>query len=240
MANNDTRQFWESAWARHLEQYLTGAPRTGYWIMQRMALRGRAVLEIAGGSCRDSRFLASAGIDCTGSDFEKKTLDYLASRFSDSTLKLRQADGFSMPFDDDQFHASFHNGFWVLFSDLDIKKLALEQARITRRYMIILVHNKLNTDLVKIFEQKSRIDDLYNIRFFEPNEIARILGDTGIRVKSLVIEKFGGPVDALYRREWSGGAKWIAAFTRWFVPKLYALQPWRKVERIACIIELDK
>jgi hypothetical protein len=240
MEKNDTLDFWEDAWVRHLEQYLSAAPRTGYWMKQRMPLEDRNILEIAGGSCRDSRFLVSEGINCTGSDFEKKTLDYLACRFKDSPLKLKQADGFSLPFDDEEFYASFHNGFWVLFSDKDIKKLAIEQARITKRYMIILVHNKLNINLVKAFDQNSRTDELYRIRFFEPNEIGHILRDTGIKIKSLTVEKFGGPADALYCQKFVGSSKLIRAFTRRLVPKLYTFQPWSKVERIVCIIELDK
>jgi hypothetical protein len=240
MTKNDTQQFWESAWVTHLEQYLSAPPRTGYWLRQRLPLHAHNVLEMAGGSCRDSRFLATKGINCTGSDFEKKTLDYLASRFKDCPLKLKQADGFSLPFIDNEFYTSFHNGFWIYFSNMDIKKLAVEQARITRRYMIILVHNKLNSDLVKTFAQKSKKDELYRIRFFEPNEVVNLVRGTGIPVKSIKIEKFGGVIDALYSPQLTGGSKLIQTLSSWVVPHLYKFQPWSKVERIACIVELDK
>jgi hypothetical protein len=240
MIKNDTQQFWETAWEKHLEQYLSAPPRTGYWLKQRLSLHHRNVLELAGGSCRDSRFLATDGINCTGSDFERKTLDYLASRFKNSPLKLKQADGFSLPFGKDEFYATFHNGFWVLFSDMDIKKLAIEQARITKRYMIILVHNKLNRDLVKTFDQNSKTDELYRIRFFEPDEVVNLVRGAGIPIKSIKIEKFGGTIDALYSPQLTGGSKLIQTFSSWVVPHLYRFQPWSKVERIACIIELDK
>jgi len=241
MAISESQVFWEEAWARHLEQYLMLPPRTGYWIDQRLPLRGQSVLEIAGGSCRDSRFLAEKGINCIGSDFEEKTLRYLASRFKDSAFKLRQADGFSLPFKDNEFHTSFHNGFWVLFSDADIKRLAVEQARVTKKYMVILVHNKLNSRLACEFEEKSMTDELYRIRFFEPGELSAILNGTDIKIKSILIEKFGGPVDfLLYRGKWMESVGLSKHLLKRIVPKVYRFQPWNKVERIACVVELDK
>lgn len=240
MTTNDTRQFWEIAWATHIEQYLSAPPRTGYWLRQRLPLRDRNILEIAGGSCRDSRFLASQGINTTGTDFEKRTLDYLECRYKDSPLKLQQADGFSLPFRSDEFCVSFHNGFWVLFSDSDIRKLAVEQARITRRYMVVLVHNKRNRKLVTAFEKRSKTDELYRIRFFDPNEILDVMRDSGIRTKSISIEKFGGVVDGLYSEKITRFIKPVQALMGSLVPRLYSLQPWSKVERVACVIELDK
>ena len=240
MLNNDTQEFWESAWARHIEQYLSAPPRTGYWIQQRLPLKGRNILEIAGGSCRDSRYLALEGINATGSDFEKKTLDYLEGRFKDSPLKLRQADGFSLPFHDDEFFATFHNGFWVLFSDADIRKLAIEQARITSRYMVVLAHNRLNARLVERFKSKAKTDDLYRIRFFTPEELVERVRDSGIRTRSVSVEKFGGVPDLLFSEKITQGSGTMQSLMGRLASRLYSVQPWNRVERIACVIELDK
>lgn len=240
MLNNDTQQFWETAWVRHLEQYLASPPRTGHWLMQALPLNGHTVLEIAGGSCRDSRFLATQGINCTGSDFERKTLEYLENRFKNSPLKLRQADGFALPFHDNEFYASFHNGFWVLFSNADVRKLAVEQARITQRYMVILVHNKCNSELMDTFAQKAKTDELYRIRFFEPDEVIDIVRSSGIKIKSLSIQKFGGLADTLYSPAFGGTSKVVQGLKNTLIPRLYKVQPWSKVERVACVIELDK
>jgi len=83
--------FWEEAWVRHLEQYLVTPPRAGLWLHSRFRLDGWRVLEIAGGSCRDSRYLAEQGVEAIGSDFDQKTLDYLAQRFPASPLTLARA-----------------------------------------------------------------------------------------------------------------------------------------------------
>jgi len=240
MLKNDTQEFWESAWTRHIEQYLASPPRTGYWLHRRLPLEEGSVLEIAGGSCRDSRYLALQGINATGSDFERRTLDYLEGRFKDSPLKLRQADGFSLPFRDGEFLTTFHNGFWVLFPDEDIRKLAIEQARITRRYMVVLVHNRLNSRLVDTFAAKARTDDLYRIRFFTSDEVLDLVRASGIRVRSVSVEKFGGLPDKLFSPKITRGSAAMQEIVGAIVPRLYSLQPWSRVERIACVIELDK
>ena len=54
--------FWEDAWVRHLEQYLSTPPRAGLWLAARFPLAAWRVLELAGGSCRDSRYLAEQGV----------------------------------------------------------------------------------------------------------------------------------------------------------------------------------
>ena len=240
MLKNDTQEFWESAWTRHIEQYLAAPPRTGYWLRRRLRLDEGNVLEIAGGSCRDSRYLALQGINATGSDFERRTLDYLEGRFKDSPLKLRQADGFSLPFRDGEFLTTFHNGFWVLFPDADIVKLAREQARITRRYMVVLVHNRMNSRLVETFAAKALTDELYRIRFFTPGEVLDLVRASGIRAKSVRVEKFGGMPDLLFSDKLTRGSAALSAVSGALAPRLYNLQPWSRAERVACVIELDK
>lgn len=226
--------FWEQAWVRHLEQYLQAPPRAGLWLASRFALAGWRVLEIAGGSCRDSRHLAERGVDAIGSDFDQKTLDYLAQRFPNSPLRLAREDAAALSLPDRSVDLSVHNGFWVLFAD-DARIVALlrEQARVTRRVLVALVHNADNPRLVQAFRRKAASDPLYDIRFFRRGELASLVAAAGLRPRALHIEKFGGPVDRLLG--WPGV---LGAAARVLVPRLYRLLPWRYVERVALVVEL--
>ena len=226
--------FWEEAWVRHIEQYLAAPPRAGLWLQERFSLTDWKVLEIAGGSCRDSRYLADQGVDATGSDFDQRTLDYLRQRFPHSPLVLSREDAAAMTLPDRSVDLSMHNGFWVLFPDNDqVVALLREQVRVTRRVVVALVHNADNPRVVAAFARKAKVDPLYDIRFFHREELATLVQAAGLSPRSVRIEKFGGPVDRLLSLPGSPG-RWA----RSLVPRLYSLLPWALVERIALVIEL--
>lgn len=232
--------FWSEAWQQHIEVYLKSPPRTGRWLRYLFPNTNLSFLEIAGGSCRDSRYLADRGYLAIGSDFDNRTLDYLRQRFAFSKLRLQREDAFSLSLADKSVDVSFHNGFWVCYRDNEsIVRSLREQERVTRKYLIILVHNAKNKKLVSSFKQKSKADSLYDIRFFTVDELKQIVNTSGIHYKRLRIEKFGGAVDFFHRSE---------TLNRWFpynhimeirIPSLYSLLPWAFTERIACILELE-
>ena len=240
MKHLQDRKFWEGSWVQHLETYLKAPPRCGIWIRNRFGLSVAPVLEIAGGSCRDSRFLALNGITATGSDFDEKTLDYLREKFADCPLELRQADALAMPFGDKSFGLTFSNGFWVCFADDEtLRSLATEQARVTQRWMLILVHNARNRRLVEDFRFKSAEDPLFDIRFFDPDEILALVESFGLGHKSLKVAKFGGIADKLYIKKIRSLPNPLASFAPCLAPRLYSLQRWESTERVACIVELS-
>ena len=230
--------YWAKAWVRHIENYSSAPPRCGYWLAARFP-SDLSILEIAGGSCHDSRYLATTGRSAIGSDFDQKTLEYLANRYPNSPLKMQREDAFSLSFADKSIDLSFSNGFWVLFSDNEkIQQLIHEQARITRKYLIALVHNVENPRLIKLFKQKSKTDSLYNIRFFQRNEVLEIVKNSGLKYKSITINKFGGTMDRLLMNKVIGVPNPAPKLATKIVPKIYNIQPWFVTERIACVIEL--
>jgi hypothetical protein len=234
--NDDLQQqgFWEDAWVRHLEDYLRSPPRAGLWLAARFALRDWQVLEIAGGSCRDSRHLAEQGVAAIGSDFDRKTLDWLAQRFPASPLQLAREDASAMTLADGAVDLTFHNGFWVLFSDDDrVRALLREQRRVTRRVVVAMVHNADNPRIVAAFAAKAKTDPLYAIRFFRRAELPALVASSGIACQTLSLEKFGAPIDRALT--WPGA---LGRAARWLVPRLYRFVPWRHVERIALVITL--
>ncbi len=134
---------------------------------------------------------------------------------------------------------SFSNGFWVLFNDdARILDLAREQARVTRRWMVVLVHNGLNSRLRTKFANSAKTDDLYNIRFFSPDEVERIVRASGIAFRSISLEKFGGACDLLYRSRLKGIPNIASGLAPNIVPRLYNRQQWSGTERVACVVEL--
>ena len=240
MKHLEKQEFWEEAWVRHLEIYLGKAPRCGIWLRKRFGAEVAPILEIAGGSCRDSRYLADKGIQSTGSDFDTKTLDYLRHKYPDSPLDLKQADGANMPFADKSYGLSFSNGFWVCFKDDEkIKEFALEQARVTRKWLLALVHNSRNQALVEDFGNKAQKDPLFDIRFFDPDEIVSLVESFGLGAKSVTVEKFGGWWDRFYQGKLKGLPNALKPFASGFVPPLYQRQSWETTERVACIVELS-
>lgn len=230
--------YWSNAWVAHIENYLNSPPRCGYWLDSTFK-NCDTMLEIAAGSCRDSIYLSETGKNTIASDFDQKTLEYLKNKYQKTSLKFQKEDAFSLSLSDKSIDLIFSNGFLVLFLENEkIHTLIKEQARVARKYIVALVHNNKNPRLKKIFSEKSVSDDLYKIRFFEPEEIINIVKSSGIKYKSIQVKKFGGPLDRLYLDSIFHIKNPLKYLARKIVPHSYNIQPWIFSERIACIIEL--
>jgi len=238
---NTTQKFWEKSWVIHIEEYLNTTPRAGIFI-QNYFKNVKSILEIAGGSCRDSRYLANYGFDATGSDFDENTLEYLQTeRFPNDKLKYSKEDAFSLTFNDNSFDLVFHNGFFIYFDNQKIINMLKEQARVSKKFIVVFIHNINNKQLIKIFDEKAKEDDLYKIRFFDENELSLIIKKSGIDYKNIKIMKFGGKSDAFYNKKLKNIIPNILyTFRKYLIPKLYQFQKWDNTERICCIIELNK
>jgi len=238
---NTTQEFWKKSWIKYIESYLNTTPRAGIFI-QNYFKNINSVLEIAGGSCRDSRYLANHGFDATGSDFDGNTLKYLQTeRFPKDKLKYSEEDAFSLTFSDNSFDLIFHNGFFIYFNNQQIINMLKEQARVSRKFIVVFIHNVNNSQLIKTFHEKGKEDDLYKIRFFDKNELSIILKKSEIDYKNIKVMKFGGKSDAFYNKTLKKAIPNILYFFRkWLIPKLYQFQKWENTERVCCIIELNK
>lgn len=239
--SNNTEKFWEESWIKHIETYLDTTPRAGIFI-ENYFRNTNKILEIAGGSCRDSRYLANERFDATGSDFDEKTLQYLEKeRFPNDILKYSKEDAFNLTFVNNNFDLVFHNGFFIYFDNKSLNLMLLEQGRVAKKHIVIFVHNKQNNNLVRSFREKSEKDDLYKIRFFDKAEIINIVQNSGIKYKKIKVRKFGGFFDVFYKKRLKKIVPNILyPFRKLLIPKLYQLQKWENTERICCVIELDK
>ena len=233
-----TEGFWSDAWKRHIDRYLAAPPRAGYWIRSHFP-DATSVLEIAGGSCRDSYHLATCGVRAVGSDFEPQTVAYVAERLKHDRFTVAREDGFAMSWPDRNFDLSFSNGFWVCFREnADVLRLLREQARVTKRYVVALVHNGENARLRRVFARRAEEDPLYDIRFYSIPDLKAIVDQSGLALRSVAFRKFGGPIDPFAKRSLKGVWNPLAGLAPRCLPRAYSLLPWSRVERIALILEL--
>lgn len=237
-----TKAAWSSAWEKHLSSYLSAMPRAALCIQGYFKNQVGTVLEVAGGSCTDSRFLAKVGYQATGSDFDDQTIQRLQALFPADRLRYSVEDAFSLSFADGSFDLVFHNGFFVLFvQDSDVQALLKEQARTSNRYIAFFVHNHSNSKLRSEFAAKAKTDPLYRIRFFDVQSVQALVHSSGVPIKRMSLLKFGGPIDRLFGlglvRAWAMAQP---ALFGSLLFKAYQLLPWSKAERIVCILELDK
>ena len=105
--------------------------------------------------------------------------------------------------------------------------------------MISLVHNIENLSLVSQFKERAKLDSLYDIRFFHREELLQIINESGLEYKSVIMRKFGGPIDKLLNQTIRGIKNPIQRITPKIVPHLYDYQSWSITERIVCVIELQ-
>ncbi len=230
---------WTRCWQQRLDKYLQAPPRCGYWLYSRFPLGPKTrVLEIAGGSFRDSNFLAQQGVPVSGIDADSYVVEQVKLR-SKPTFELLVGDGFSMPFEAKEFYLSFSNGFLGYFPDTEIHRLLQEQARVTERLLVFLVHNAENRKLLEQFQQLAPKDPLYQIRFFSRSEVRSLVLGSGLPIVSMRLLKFGGPADKLYRISRTFQPWLPLGIVRAVVARLYTIQPWNMVERIACVANLQ-
>ena len=232
---------WPSLWRRHLDKYLSKPARTGFWMETWFGSRATSFLELGCGSGRDSVYLAECGHTVVGTDLDAETLSELQRRFADKGVTFQPADAANLDFPDNCFDVVFHNGLWVLFEDDNlISEMLAEQTRVARKYAVIIVHNAANPTLVKSFEKRAVDDELYDIRFFDQAAVRSVIERSGVRYKKMEFIKFGGRMDLLYQKK---VVKRVLPNVFWpvrhvAVPRLYQLEPWEKVERIACVLTL--
>lgn len=239
---NNNKKFWQNIWKKHLNNYLSTASRTGILIKHKFGNKIKSTLEIACGSSRDSIYLAQNGYFATASDYNDDMIEYLKNRFKIDNLKYITDDAFGLSFEENCFDLIFHNGFLIyFFEDEKIFQILKEQERVSRKYILIIVHNKLNENLNTLFKKLSINDKLYDIRFFRPDEIQRIVEESKISYKKITVIKFGGTMDRLYNKLiFKNIPNMLYPFRTYIIPKLYRIQKWENTERVACLVELNK
>lgn len=165
---------WDRKWVDIFDHYQNDL-RHAYYIRAMLEEGESHILEIGAGSFRDMAELRRQGLACEGMDFSSESVKRARRQFPEFENFIHEMSAFSMPFADKSFDISYHNGFWALFSDDQIVALTHEQARITSKRMISTVHNAHNRQFVEYFDRMKASDPLYDIRFFDVEEISELM-----------------------------------------------------------------
>ena len=185
----NTKKEWDQEWEIIFDHYQQDL-RHAYYIRAVLNPNEKRIIELAAGSFRDTGALNAMNINCYGIDYSSKSVSLAKKQFQPIADKLSEQDAFNTDFSDKSFDLSFHNGFWVHFSDNnDIIRLIQEQARITKYRMIAIVHNAHNRQFVEYFDKLKQNDPLYKIRFFEMEEITELMKNVAKNVEIIPVGK---------------------------------------------------
>lgn len=165
---------WDKKWVDIFAHYQNDI-RHAHYIHALLEPDEKEVLEIAAGSFRDIAALNRWGRTGSGIDFSEEAVRRAKDQFPEYASRFYQMSAFDLSVTNKAFDVTYHNGFWILFSDKEILALAKEQARVTRKRMIVTVHNAHNSQFVGYFERMRQSDPLYDIRFFSIEEIIGLM-----------------------------------------------------------------
>lgn len=163
--------------------------RYAYYVRAMRHRRDQTMLEFAAGSFRDVATLNRLGLHCDGMDYSTGALDLARKRFPELASRLHKMDAFQLPLADETYDLTYHNGFWGLYKDADIDRLAVEQARVSRRTIIATVHNAHNKGFHQFFVDARGADPLFDIRFFHEGEIEALMRRVCKRVTVVPVGK---------------------------------------------------
>lgn len=230
--------FWEKQWKDKADNYLKGKPVLGLFIERlindNILSNVNSICEVAAGSSRDSLYLARK-FSVTVTDKFVHGFKKAEKIGEDNKLNIsfRQEDSFNFSFPDNYFDLVFHNGFFILFpDDNDILTLLYEQIRITKKYVLIVVHNKWDFySRLRIQQHAKRGDALFDFRWWTLKKLKRIAKKFGKIVYSEGLEV------RIIREIQS--YKYVPKIIRKL--KLWNWEGWKKIlpcERIVLVIEI--
>lgn len=183
-----TAQSWNNTWSDIFEHYQNDI-RHAYYVDAIRHREERRILEIAAGSFRDIARLSKRGSEGYGIDFSTEAVTRARDFYPQYAERFSVQDAFNLDFTDNFFDLTYHNGLWGYFSNNDIALMAIEQARVTRKKMVITVHNAHNLDFFDYFENKKKVDPLFDIRFFSIDEMHDLLSPVCRKVTIIPVGK---------------------------------------------------
>ncbi|MCC5902970.1 MAG: class I SAM-dependent methyltransferase [Halomonas sp.] len=184
----DTSVSWDEKWKLVFKNYQNDL-RHGYYIKSIFTEKSLSILEIGAGSFRDTAFLNRAGYNCHGIDFSDESVSLAKQEFPDLQDQFHKMNALKLNFPDKSFDISFSNGFIGLFDANTIHALIKEQIRVTKKYIVLTVHNGHNKQFRNYFEKMKEKDPLFNITFFEKQDMKKIFNEHNLRLKVLPVGK---------------------------------------------------
>ena len=180
--------YWDNQWHEIFQHYQNDR-RFAYYLRSIIEKADQNILEIGAGSFRDMQQLNQWGYNCTGTDFSNTAVNLAKQMYPELKRKIIESNAFELPFENNAFTLSYHNGFWVCFEDNDILKLVKEQARVTKNRIIATVHNGHNNSFKAYFDKLKKENQLYSCRFFEIDHITELMMTCCSKVQVIPVGK---------------------------------------------------
>jgi len=225
---------WNGQWRRWFDCYSKGNPRLGKWLRASYNFSGAKTLEIGAGSGRESLFLSAVANHVTCVDFAPEAVELLIGSGLPENMGALQADAASLPFSNNAFDFTFHKGVWILFADnARVTAMLREQLRVTKRIALAIVQNSRNETQVALARERALNDPLFNIRFFDPEEMRQLAEDVISRTSNKAtvrVLKYGNP-------RLSRHLGFLGPFGEWLCARIYRFLPWSCIECV--VLEID-
>jgi hypothetical protein len=183
-----TKAFWDDKWKTIFDKYQQDL-RHAYYVAAFLQNDIESILEIGAGSFRDIAFLASLKKKKGAFDFSSEACMLAQQQYPALANFFWQDDAFKINIPNVSFDLSYSNGFIGCFDDEKIELLVREQLRITKKQLIITLHNGHNQAFQEYFDSKKVLDNLFDIRFFRLSDIQRILSKFSFTYKVYPVGK---------------------------------------------------
>ncbi|MCG8411254.1 MAG: class I SAM-dependent methyltransferase [Bacteroidales bacterium] len=179
---------WDFQWENIFDHYQQDM-RHAFYINAILNPNDKEILELGAGSFRDIVMLNKLGISCSGIDYSDIAIKFAQEKYPDLKNKIIRDNIFKMNFKDNSFDLSYHNGLIGYYKNNDILSIFKEQARVSSKRIVATVHNKHNIGFFEYFEKLKKKDSLYDLRFFEVDEMQELLRDVCSNVVIIPVGK---------------------------------------------------
>ena len=150
-----TPKHWDDYWKKQddLDDAYSNEDRLIDGLLAQMDPQGKKILEVGGGSGRDSIRLAQMGADVTVIDYVESSLEVVARNAARAgvTLTLVHGDALKMPFPEGTFDVVFHQGLMEHFRDE--QPLLRENFRVLKRGGLVMIDVPQRFHIYTVFKQ---------------------------------------------------------------------------------------
>lgn len=150
-----TPKHWDDYWKKQddLDDAYSNEDRLIAALLRLMDPKGKKILEVGGGSGRDSIRLAQMGADVTVIDYVRSSLDVVARNAERAgvAITLVHGNALDMPFPEGTFDAVFHQGLMEHFRDE--QPLLIENRRVLKTGGLVLIDVPQKFHIYTVFKQ---------------------------------------------------------------------------------------
>lgn len=150
-----TPKHWDDYWKKQddLDDAYSNEDRLIDGLLAQMDPKGKKILEVGGGSGRDSIRLAQMGAEVTVIDYVESSLEVVARNAARAgvTLTLVHGDALAMPFPEGTFDVVFHQGLMEHFRDE--QPLLRENFRVLKRGGLVMIDVPQRFHIYTVFKQ---------------------------------------------------------------------------------------